>query len=378
MRRCVISIVLIATLCFAAQAQPGAALNVGFVLDRNGLWVNASKDFFAGAKTQIEEFNTRGGISGRAVRIVQRDTDGTPQRALEAALELARVDHVDVILGLAGDAALVALASSAELQKEGVPIVGPMSGLRFDKSADKNAQVLFTRPDYAHETQRIFQHLKGLGLTEVAMMVGPSTYAPATATIRQGLSASADMRITEYRLAVLAEQRNNELQVIAKRKPQAVVVIGDSLEFAELYQTYRRLAPGALVIGLSSVNPRTILEVVPPQLMGGAIVSQVMIDPIRQNQPLSRELDKAFKKYFDEPPSHQTLEGYVAARVMLEAAKRASSAGKNVTRASLLAALQNPQRIDVAGFELDYTKSPQRGSQYVDLVMMRADGSLMQ
>jgi branched-chain amino acid transport system substrate-binding protein len=360
-----------AAIGFIAHAQPGAALTIGFVVDRNGPWVNASKDFFAGAKTQIEELNSRGGINGRPVRIVQRDTDGSAQRALEAALELARNDHVDVILGLAGDAALAAIASSAELQKEGVALVGPMSGL----TAGANTQVLFTRPDYARETQRILQHLKGFGLAEVAMMYGPSAYAPAAAAIRQGLSVSSDMRITEYGLSLQAAQRDKELRAVAVRKPQAVVVIGDSLEFAELYQAYRRLAPGALIIGLSSVNPRTILEVVPPQQMGGAMVSQVMIDPIRQNQALTRELDKAFKKYFDEQPSHQTLEGYVAARVVLEAAKRA---GKPLTRANLLAALQNQTRIDVAGFELDYAKSPQRGSQFVDLVMMRADGSLMQ
>jgi branched-chain amino acid transport system substrate-binding protein len=352
------------------HAQQGSVLTIGFVTDRNGPWVNASKDFFAGAKTQVEEWNAKGGIGGRLVRIVQRDTDGSPQRALDAALELARNDRVNVILGVAGDAALAAIASNAELQKEGVPIVGAMSGL----TADKNSQIIFTRADYTRETQRILDHLRGLGFTEIAMMYGPSAYAPAMTAIRQGLTASKGIRTTEYRLGLQTEQRDKELRAIAASKPPAVVVIGDSLEFAELFQAYRRLAPGALIIGLSNVNMRTVLEMVPSKQMSGAIVSQLMIDPISQSQPLARELDKAFKKYFDEQPSHQTLEGYVAARVVLEAAKKARS----LSRSSLLAALQNQSNINVAGFELDYNKTPQRGSQFIDLVMVRSDGSLMQ
>ncbi len=353
------------------QAQPGSALTVGFVVDRKGMWVNASKDFFAGAKTQIEMWNARNGTSGKLVRVAIRDTDGTPQRALEAALELAREERVDVILGVAGDAALSMIAASAQMQREGVPLVGAMSGM----VVAGNPLVQFTRPDYVRETARILHYVKGLGFKEVALLYGPSAYAPATEAIKQGLATLRDIKIDEYQLSADAAQRDKSLQGIAKSKPPAVVVIGDSIEFAELYQAYHRLAPGALVIGLSSVNPRTILEVVPPQQMSGAMLTQVMVDPTRMSITLAREFDAAFKKYFDEQPSHQTLEGYVAARVALEAAKLAA---KPLTRAGLLSALQSQTRVNVAGFDLDYARAPHRGSQFVDLVMMRANGSLMQ
>jgi branched-chain amino acid transport system substrate-binding protein len=356
--------------CPLAFAQPGDTLTIGYVLDSKGMWVNASKDFFTGAKTQVEEANARSGAV-RRVRLVQRETDGTPQRAVQAALELVRNDKVDIIIGVAGDAALAAIATDAQLQRLGVPIVGPMSGL----SLTGNPLVLFTRPDYQHETRRILQYIKGLGIHEVALVYGQSAFAGTTEAIKRGLSSSTAMRIQEYKLGTLPTERDAVLRAIASRKPPVVVVIGDSLEYAELFQAYRKLAPGALVMGMSGVNPRTILEVVPAQQMGGAVLSQVMIEPTRLTQPLTLEFDKAFKKYFDEQPSHQTLEGYVAAHVVLEAAKRSS---RPITRASLQSALQSLKQVDMAGFNLDYEQDPQRGSQFVNMVMMRSDGGLMQ
>jgi branched-chain amino acid transport system substrate-binding protein len=165
------------------------------------------------------------------------------------------------------------------------------------------------------------------------------------------------------------------LRTLAASKPQVVLLINNSLDYAQQFQAYRKLDAGAYIVGLSAVNPRTVLELVSATAIGGAVLSQVMINPQNLSAPLVREFDRAFRRFFDEQPSHQSLEGYVVARYVLDAAKRVNGA---VTRTSLLQALQATSRLDVLGFELNFANAEQRGSQFVDLVMIRSDGRLVQ
>lgn len=362
----------------AAQGPSAAGrptLHVGYVIDSSGPSVDASRDFFTGSKVLFDDLTSRGLL--RQVRISQRTTDGSPARTRAAVLELARTDRVDVVLGPVGDAALLALLADPEFARDGVPLVGPVSGLGSGHPL-VGQQVFFTRPDYGQEVAHLARHLATMGITDVGLLVAPGTPAEALALARAALNAArpgaAPRRLAETVLPADSAQWPMTVANLAQAKPRALVLIGDSVAYAQAYQELRRLLPATFVVGLSTVNPRTMLELLPAAQLAGAILTQVVHNPARPMLPLTRDFDRAMKRFFDEPASHQSMEGYVAAHLVLAAHRRVDGPGRERLRAALAAV----DGVDLGGFALSYPSRGARGSGFVDLMMVRANGQFMQ
>jgi len=65
------------------------------------------------------------------------------------------------------------------------------------------------------------------------------------------------------------------------------------------------------------------------------------------------------------------LEGYAAAKVLVEALRRASP---NPTRQKLLAALESLQKFDLGGLEISYSPDDHTGLDFADLSIIGNDG----
>jgi len=70
-----------------------------------------------------------------------------------------------------------------------------------------------------------------------------------------------------------------------------------------------------------------------------------------------------------------TLEGYIAGRTAVEAARNVMKAGAVVSRSRLREALGG-LHLDLGGYKLDFSSGPQ-GSRYVDLLVTDRYGRLM-
>ena len=352
-------------------------LRVGYVVDQSGPLVNDSRDFFAGSKVLFDELNAKGAERSLRISVSTRGGDGTPERARQAVLELLRDDKVDVILGLAGDGVVGAVAADEAVQQLGAPWVGPVSGLRLPPS-EGSKRIFFTRADYGQEVQHVVRYFHDLGLSRLVVLRQWNTSVAMQRQVHEALIETVDAKgltLTELTLPATGPDRTALLQQVAQGSAQAIVVLGDALDYVAVYQAYSAVSHGAYVVGLSTVNPRTVLELVPAAKIGGAMIAQVIGNPTKMGLPLSREFDRVFKKFFDEPPSHQSLSGFVAAQYLVNAARRVNG---TINRASLLAALQAITKTEVYGFELNYQTVPQRGSKFVDLMMIRPDGKLVQ
>jgi hypothetical protein len=69
-----------------------------------------------------------------------------------------------------------------------------------------------------------------------------------------------------------------------------------------------------------------------------------------------------------------SMEGFINARVTVEALKRA---GRNLTRERFIAALESMEKVDLDGFMVDYSSTNREGSHYVDLTVISKDGRFL-
>jgi len=65
-----------------------------------------------------------------------------------------------------------------------------------------------------------------------------------------------------------------------------------------------------------------------------------------------------------------TLEGFIAAKVMVEGLRRA---GRNLTRESFVRAMEGIQDYDAGGFKVTYGPGNRSGSKFVDLTIISKD-----
>jgi ABC-type branched-subunit amino acid transport system substrate-binding protein len=105
------------------------------------------------------------------------------------------------------------------------------------------------------------------------------------------------------------------------------------------------------------------------------MVTQVVPNPALPDSSIQKEHLDAIRKFRDEPPSHLTLEGFMAAKVLVEGLRRA---GASPTRESILAAMQHMGRYDLGGFTVDVSPNGRDHGAFVDLAMIRRNGGLLQ
>ena len=99
-------------------------------------------------------------------------------------------------------------------------------------------------------------------------------------------------------------------------------------------------------------------------------ISQVVPFPWSEVNPIVRDYQKHIggaSKY-----SFTSLEGYIAAKVLVEGLKRA---GKNPTRESLVDALAGIGKTDLGGFTVSYSPTDHNGSTFVDLTIISRAGT---
>ena len=94
-------------------------------------------------------------------------------------------------------------------------------------------------------------------------------------------------------------------------------------------------------------------------------VSQVVPDPEDARLAVVASYQNAMDAMSDPIRDSISLEGYLSARVLIEALRRARPP---LTRRSVVKALEGLARLDLGGFELDYRSGQQRGSKLVRLV----------
>src|SRR5215467_5688584 len=99
--------------------EPAIQIGALVPLTRPG-WVDAGRHLLAGLELAVREVNDAGGIGGRPLELVIRDTSADPQRATAAVAELARLG----VAALAGEYhSVVARAAAAKADALGVPFL---------------------------------------------------------------------------------------------------------------------------------------------------------------------------------------------------------------------------------------------------------------
>ncbi|MFE0676022.1 ABC transporter substrate-binding protein [Streptomyces sp. NPDC058867] len=170
----------------ARGAADGTAVLIGALapLTPPG-WAEAGRHLLAGLELGVREVNEAGGIGGRPLELVVRDTAADPRRAEAAVTELAGLG----VAALAGEYhSVVARAAAARADALGLPFLCSSAVLDAltDEPTDHVARIA---PAQSHGWRTYADHLLGAGHRRVAVATQPSLYwASGTGILRERLA----------------------------------------------------------------------------------------------------------------------------------------------------------------------------------------------
>lgn len=345
-----------------AAAVPARSLTVAQTIDLSGPDADFARDFSLGAKIYFDHVNAGGGINGHRLNYRLVDSGGTPGGTLAAARGLVR-EGAAVLLGPTGDEAVTALAADREIAEAGIAIVAPIG------SSPQVQRVFPLRTGIADELRAVVAHLTAMGIRSFG--IAASANGRGALPILEGeLTAHSARLLAQATLSAEAEAPARAAARLAQARPQAVIVLADTLAVAQFVKAYRRLDPGAFLATQSTINLPTLISAVGPENARGLIVPQVVPDP-RAMLGVSREHRRLMERYADEPASQATLEGFIAAKALVQALRRA----RDLSPAGVRQALRETGRIDLGGFEVDLAR-PASPSTFVELTVVGGDGRL--
>jgi ABC-type branched-subunit amino acid transport system substrate-binding protein len=159
---------------------------------------------------------------------------------------------------------------------------------------------------------------------------------------------------------------------------QAIFLGATAEPAAQFVKQYRARGGGAQLFGLSSIDPGMLLKVAGLEAVRGYSLALVMPNPAKGVNPVIREFNRARTALGarDVDLSSRSVEGFVAAKVLAEALRRA---GPKPTREQVRRELAGLRNYDVGGgFTVDFSDRRRPGSHYVELGVVGPNGLVIQ
>ncbi len=350
-----------------------ADIRVGVVLDQNGVNADTGRDYIAGARTWFDHVNANGGLNGRRIQVLVKDDEGIADNAVKLTHELIDQDKVAALFGYVGDDSLSTVAGDARFIASKTVLFAPLSGAEIGTATDS---IIFLRPTYKEEVRHAIRHFAQLSISRFAVAYLDNNFGRSINNeVRTQLGADNKTPIAGIAIPLALTGLPALARKVLDQKPQVIVIAADSIATAEFVKQVRSLDTNAQIVALSTVNHRTLMEIAKKDFATGTMITQVVPNPLSRATKLQNDHLTLMAKYRDEPPSHLTLEGFLAAKAFVKLLERA---GRDINRASIAAAVGSSTRYDIDGMSVSFGGKNNRGSQFVDIAYLRKSGTMLQ
>ena len=358
---------VVAALAALAPAWALSQILVGQTAGITGIVAAGVKETTDGAKLWIDNINGKGGVNGQKIELVSMDDKFDPKIAAANAKVLVEEKNVVALFlcrGTPHSEAMIPL-----LEQNGVSLIAPSTGAMSLHSPVRK-YVFNVRATYQREAEKAVTHLHTLGVNRIAVIYADDSFG------RDGLEGAQKgfQKANLQPLAVIKADRlkpdyTTIVPEVTKREAQAVLWIASGNAVADGVKALRGAKSAAQVVTLSNNASSGFVKSLGDSARG-VIVTQVF--PYERSYAygfIKEAIGLAKQKNVDLTPA--MLEGYAAAKVLVEGLRRA---GPNPTRAKLQAALENLRGFDIGGLDITYGPDDHTGLDFADLSIIGQDG----
>ena len=345
-----------------------AQILIGQTASFTGPVAPSVKETFDGAKLYLDFINQRGGVNGHTIELISLDDKFDAKLAAENARKLITTRGVIALFLTRGTPQTEAIMPL--LAEFKIPLVAPSTGAMVLHSP-VNPYIFNVRATYQREAERAVRHLASMAMDRIAVLHSDDSFgSDAAIGADNGFAAIKQAPVVKVTYSRAKPDFTQAAPQIAASKAQAVLFIGAGSAVADGTRAIRAAGSKAQIVTLSNNAAGGFIKQM-AENAHGTVVMQVFPSERSMTTVLVREATTLAKGAGNDEVTPATLEGFAAAKVLVEGLKRA---GPTPTRERLIAALNGLSKFDLGGMELSFSATDHSGLDYADLSIISVDG----
>jgi len=164
-----LALTLSISVCFAAagcKKAPKDAIKIGAIFSVTGGGSNLGAPESKTAKILVDEINAKGGVNGKMLDLIVKDSESSPEKAISFAKQLIEEDKVFAIIGPSTSGETMKIKSICEEAK-----VIMLSCAAAEVIVNPVAKFVFKTPQKdSHVAMRIFDTMKKMGINNIGII----------------------------------------------------------------------------------------------------------------------------------------------------------------------------------------------------------------
>ncbi|WWE58749.1 ABC transporter substrate-binding protein [Parasalinivibrio latis] len=344
------AVTFFAVLCLSLSPTLRAeTIKIGMSTALAGPAKGLGKNVKAGVESYFKMINEQGGVNGHTLELIALNDGYEPDRAARNMRKLIEKEKVSAVIGNVGTPTAVVTVPLANQLK--TPLVGAITGAGLLRNTPPDRYVINYRASYAQETAAMIEGLlkSGIKPEEIAFFTqqdgyGKAGYDGAVKALKaKGFDRTASLAHGRYLRNTSRVEKGLTTILNADVKPKAIIMVGAYKPCAKFIKLAKQKLPDALYLNVSFVGSIPLLKELGKNAEG-VIVTQV-VPHYQSDLPGVREYREAFAKYSKgTPASFLSLEGYLAAKILVMGIEKA---GNSVTSETIVDGLHSLNVFDL-------------------------------
>jgi ABC-type branched-subunit amino acid transport system substrate-binding protein len=250
------------------DTDPGVtatSVRIGVAIPLSGSLAPAGQSIRETLERVFAEASRNGGIYGRSIDLVAKDSLGTAAGLLDATRRLVNDDRVFAIVGSlhAGDST----DAVRLLESEQVPLIGPV-GLSPHENGIPNAYVFYLLPSLYDQARAIVDFIAARDASphpRLAVIYGETDF---DRDVVEGLRSQAAL----HGLEIVAEARDatNTTGAVISRQPDYLIFSRDGAGIADAARSLDQASPATVLVGFIS-TAQSGMALLPPRVAAHAL-----------------------------------------------------------------------------------------------------------
>ncbi|PTT18452.1 amino acid ABC transporter substrate-binding protein [Acidovorax sp. HMWF029] len=345
-----------------------AQILIGQTAGFSGQVAAGVKETTDGARLYIDAINAKGGVNGQKIELTSLDDKFDPKLAAENARKLIEEQNVAAMFLTRGTPHTEAIIPL--LEKHGVALVAPSTGAMVLHQPVRK-YIFNVRATYQREAEKAMTHLASMGITRIALVYADDSFgADGIAGAQKGLASAKLTPVVVEKFDRAKPDFPPIAAKIAKADTQAVLMVASGSAVVDAGNALRTAGSAAQLVTLSNNASGGFIKSLGTNARG-VIVTQVYPNERAVTFPMVKEAQELAKAKGLTEISPAMLEGFAAAKVLVEGLKRA---GPKPGRDKIHAALESIKKFDLGGLEVNYGPDDHTGLDFADLSIIGTDG----
>lgn len=305
-----------------------------------------------GIETYFNAMNDAGGIHGRSLKLVAKDHLGKGEKAQKQTQQLSQKEN-GVFALLGHDTTLAEHAILDTIRRNKIPLIAPSSGADSLRSDPPDRYVLNFKPSYSEETETLihyFTETLGFKPSEIGVIYEQDTLGVSGLNgVNRALKANANRTSVTYLKHEKIENvvKSNQLVLYKKRNTlKALLFLCNPRDAADYIYSIKKRGGKQVIAATSQMDPILSLRLHAMEVgMNSNLLFSQVVPMYNSYAEGVVEYRKHLLHYFpDEAPSSISLEGYLIAKMTVQALKQQ---GRYFSRESLINQFKSMTKFDL-------------------------------